>query len=504
MKIISLEITNLRKIKAAMFKFSVKGGVTEIVGGNQQGKSTVLDAIMILLFGPKFMTGGATTKGAEKTEIKGEFDNGYIVKRVFTEKTDRIELNRILDGKLYPESSPQSFLDGITNIIAIRPVAFLGKNPAEKTKIIAQCLGIEKALEQYATSIKEFEGSRALIGQEIKAFGKLAEFNPELTEPKSIKEIQGRVDQADESNRILIQEAADKFKQWNNRKEKYEFNQQLKPQIYKALSDLKERFATLWEGANRAEMTMLKEFTLSEIKRIDEFISLHKGEFLETSFLEESPEPLDGKLLIDVEAIKAEMETVVEYNLSVEHNLQVKAAKESLLKLQDKYTSTDAHIQNLKENRVKTISAAAANAGFPFKVDIADNDIFIEGIDSANWSTSQALLFALEACKLLNPTLKTVCIDNAEAFDNTNLTYLEKWAEANDIQTVITIVQGEHHNDTDSYFLEEGIITNNPFITSPMDSQIPVKEEKEKKTKEKKILEVPKPEVPELPETEEW
>ncbi len=488
MKLINLEISNLRKIKAAFFQFSQKGGVTQIVGGNQQAKSTVLDAIMIALFGPKYMETGATTKGEDKTVISCEFDNGYVVKRVFTEKTDRIELNRIIDGKMYPESSPQAFLDGITSIIAIRPIAFLNKSAADKSKIIASCLGINDTLDAANANIKAFEESRASIGRSIKDKGKLGEVVEGL-EAKSIKEIQERIDMALEANHRVVNAHNEKFGEWQKEKTEYEFKQSKKEELRTSMNTLREKL----EGIQKSIAGIVPEADslMSDlIGKVAQHLDVHKGAYLQTSYMVEVPKPLDNDKLIKLDPIKAELEGVSEHNLKVLQNQELAEKIAALAAEQKKYDDTALHIEGLKTKRALAISEAAKKVGFPYEVDIVDNDIHINGIESSNWSTSQGLLFALEACRLLNPMLKTICIDNAEAFDQDNRMQVETWAAENDIQTIMTIVQGAPESNDNVYYIEEGVIINTPVIEDAMDSQVPVKEEKPLKLG-KKILEIP-------------
>jgi hypothetical protein len=490
MKIINLEISNLKKIKAAFFQFSTTGRVTSIVGGNQQAKSTVLDAIMIALFGPKYMETGATTKGEEKTTITCELDNGYVIKRVFTEKTDRIELNRIIDGKAYPESSPQSFLDGITNVIAIRPIAFINKPASEKSKIISSCLGIDEELDEFKNKIKTFEESRAFIGRIIKEKGKLADYEEGL-ESKSIKEIQDRMDVAMEKNRTIQQAIENEWYDWEKARKEYDAKQQSKPLIKEAVESLKEKISIIKErfNGNVSEADTLLSTLISEI---DTHLSVHKGAYLETDYMVKTPEPLNETLLDDLKSYKKEMEDVGNHNARVQSNNALKLAHAELAEKQKQYNDTVEYIAGLKNTRAAIISTAAKKIGFPFEVDIVNDDIIMDGIESANWSTSQGLLFAMEACKLLNPKLKTICIDNGESFDSESRNLIEEWSEKNDIQTILTVVSRQYENDTDTYYIEEGEIKNFPVITDAMETQIPVKEEKVKAPKKAKgIVEIP-------------
>ena len=491
MKLINLQITNLRKIKAAIFQFSLKGGVTKIVGKNENGKSTVLDAIMILLLGPKYMPEGSKTNGAtEPTVISGEMDNGYVIKRTFTDKTDRIELNRILDGKMYPESSPQAFLDGVTSQIAIRPIAFLNKDAKEKSKIISKCLGITDQLADFAVKIKEYEESRAEVGKQIKAIGTLAEYDPALVTLKSVAEINKRLEDAKEYNATLRRIADKAFEEWSEEKRIHEAKEAKKPSVHMAITALKDKLEEM--RTSFAYTVPETDSLISELQGvITNHLNIQKGAYLEVAYLVPTPDPVDKTKLIVIEDILKEMETITQDNAKIQKNIDLAGAIKDRDEKQGLYDRTQKTIETLRNNRAELITRSAKTVAFPFSLDIVDDNIHLDGITSENWSTSQGLLFALEACKLLNPALKTICIDDGEHFDEDRLQEVQKWAEENDFQTLITIVAKIQESDENTYLIEEGEITNTPILIDTMASQVPKKEPKPPREKASKVIEIP-------------
>ena len=72
MKILGLQITNLRKIKAFNYEFK-ESGLIQIRGKNRAGKSSIIKAIEMLLRGKKYQPGDVVTHGEYKAEIIAKF-----------------------------------------------------------------------------------------------------------------------------------------------------------------------------------------------------------------------------------------------------------------------------------------------------------------------------------------------------------------------------------------------------------------------------------------------
>ena len=101
-------------------------GVVIFAGDNRQGKTTILKALAILLFGKKALPNDFMTHNKRKFEIEGTFNN-CIIKRTKTETGDlRVT---ITDSAGIPLSdAPQKFIDNFLNEQVINPHAFLEKD----------------------------------------------------------------------------------------------------------------------------------------------------------------------------------------------------------------------------------------------------------------------------------------------------------------------------------------------------------------------------------------
>jgi hypothetical protein len=143
-KIIRLQAENVKRLSAVEIIPDPQGNLVIIGGKNAAGKSSVLDSIMYALAGKKALPAEPIRIGEKKAEITVELDE-IIIKRVMTEKTDRLEVSTREGAKF---ASPQALLDKLTNSLSFDPLAFarLGEIPAgqrEQANILRQMTGLD-------------------------------------------------------------------------------------------------------------------------------------------------------------------------------------------------------------------------------------------------------------------------------------------------------------------------------------------------------------------------
>jgi DNA repair exonuclease SbcCD ATPase subunit len=143
-RIIRLQAENVKRLVAVEIKPDPQGNLVIIGGKNAQGKSSVLDAIYYALAGKKALPVEPIRKGEKKAEITVELDE-IIIRRIMTEKTDRLEVSTREGAKF---ASPQALLDGLTNSMSFDPLAFarLGESPAgerEQANILRRMTGLD-------------------------------------------------------------------------------------------------------------------------------------------------------------------------------------------------------------------------------------------------------------------------------------------------------------------------------------------------------------------------
>ena len=137
LKIVRLDVENVKRVRAISI---TPHGDTVILGGkNAQGKTSVLDAIEMVLGGGKSLPLEPIRRGAKQATIVCDLGD-LVVERVIT-KTGTTLTVRDKDGK--KQSSPQTLLDALCSRIAFDPLAFSRMDPAAQNEVLRRLLGLD-------------------------------------------------------------------------------------------------------------------------------------------------------------------------------------------------------------------------------------------------------------------------------------------------------------------------------------------------------------------------
>ena len=123
MKIISLQAENIKRLVAVEIK--PDGSLVQITGRNNQGKSSILDAIWWALEGARHIQSQPIRRGAEKAFIRLDLGE-IVVTRKFTRReaekfTTTITVENAEGARF---SSPQEILNGLFGALTFDPLAF--------------------------------------------------------------------------------------------------------------------------------------------------------------------------------------------------------------------------------------------------------------------------------------------------------------------------------------------------------------------------------------------
>lgn len=412
-KLIGLQIEGMRLIKAAALQFK-PSGLTEIIGKNNQGKSTLIDAIEILFEGFKQKTDDMISHGQEKAVIIGDLDE-FTIKRVITNKTDRLE---VLTKTGFKPSKPQDFLNTLINKLTFRPQVFLDKRPEDKLKSVMEILKIDFNAENTAIATKENE--RILTGRDIKNLGEKAEA-PKV-DPVDTAELLKQKQHIANFN-LEEKEKADDIEFFNSIKsdlESYAKQNTDRPLVKAGLVDIKDK-----------TVSVIKTLPQSEYKSSDAI-----DEQIRTA----STTNQQAQTYKDYEKWKADKATKqAEYDkLTVE----IKALRaKKIQKLKD----TEMPVKGLL---IKEVTEGTYG-------------LFYEDIYCENWSTSLGWRISLAICAAMQPDLRAIFLDNGETLDSDTRKELDKWSIANDIQVILTVVQKIPEELSEgSFYIQEGRIFN--------------------------------------------
>jgi DNA repair exonuclease SbcCD ATPase subunit len=445
MKVIGLSISGIRKLKAVEMKFEEKGGLIQIKGKNRQGKTSVLDALEILLRGTSYLEKDMITHGEDRAEIIAEIGE-YRVKRVITGKSNRIEITN-KDG-LKVASKPQAFLDKLVNSLTFDPRPFLNKTPDQKLKFMMDLFNIDFSKED--EEIRDKESERLFIGRTIK------------------KEIPVVAKEQEIDTKALVARESEINRHNNELHKNYEST---KTETVKAVY----KFNAEQEKIHDDKITKKDDLEKMEADRnrlIEELARLDSEmeNCVETLKSMPDAEP-EKKLEEEIEKIKkpdyieTELEEIaVKLKDAEETNRKAKVYQEYLKVIKDEETKK-ANYDKLTE-QIKTIRESKKKKLTEIKIpveglEIREDGIYHNNIFSENWSESEGLKLSSQLCVSMDPKLRAVFIDKAESYDNKSLKDLEEWAVNNDIQAFLTIVSDDQPDDEEGViYIEEGEVVN--------------------------------------------
>lgn len=163
-----ITITNFCKIRHLDVR--LPGGSVKIGGRNGAGKTTVLQAVEILLGGASFAPEQPIRRGEQKAQILGQIGDFNVVREWFPKGDGKIGTEvRLLDrtGAVYP--SPKATLEaflGTAGGLLLDPLKFSECKPAERVDTLRRLLGLDfSGLDEEAAEIRE---ERKLVNAQLR------------------------------------------------------------------------------------------------------------------------------------------------------------------------------------------------------------------------------------------------------------------------------------------------------------------------------------------------
>lgn len=430
LKIIGLKIDGIRKLSAIEMQFKDKG-LIQIKGRNEQGKTSVLDSLAILLKGTKHLEKDMIQHGKEKAEIVATLGD-YTIKRVITKKSNRLEI--LTKNGLEMSKKPQAFLDTLINELTFDPRPFLTKTPEQKLKFMMDLFKLDFSKENYA--IEGLEIERRLVGREIKAMGGIPKV--EKVEPVEIESLFAEKNEAVNENEGIRQVyEAEKQTAMENI---YDHNN-LQRERKRAIETEHDGLQRLSESENEIMQQLINLKNELEIVRTD--IQKKKANIKALPMVE--PEkPLETNMpspfYNDLDSYDARITAAHETNREAEAYQQyLKECRKKADKREEHSTLTE-HIDELRE--AKKDRLLKVNIPIP-GLEIREDGIYHNDIFSENWSETEGLKISSELCIAMKPTLQAIFIDHGEGYDSGSLKALGQWAIDNNIQCFITIVSDD-------------------------------------------------------------
>lgn len=400
-KITALEAENVKRIKAVAFAPSPTG-LTLVGGNNNQGKTSVLDALAWALGGERFRPDAAQRDGAiAPAHLKVTLSNGVVVERkgknaslTVTDPTGR--------------RSGQQLLNAFVEPLALDLPRFMEASDKEKADILLRIIGVGSELQVKDLEIKGLYDKRTFTGQlaaQKKHFAEELISYPEAPdEPVSASELirqqQDILARNGENQRLRAQYA------------------ELEQQVQQCVDELKrtrERIATLQQLADELDAKHTKLFNQRETAR-------------------KTVSQLQDESTAELEASIRDIE---ETNRKVRANLEKSRAEDEAAQYASDYDKLTGQIEDKRAERMALLNGA----DLPLPgLSVEDGVLTYNGKRWRDMSGSDQLRVATAIVRRLNPDCGFVLLDKLEQMDLTTLTEFAAWLEAEGLQAIATRV----------------------------------------------------------------
>ena len=399
--ITTLEAENVKRIKAVALT-PAPTGLTLVGGNNNQGKTSVLDALAWALGGEKFRPNAAQRDGAvAPAHLRVTLSNGVVVERkgknsslTVTDPTGR--------------RSGQQLLNAFVEPLALDLPRFMEASDKEKADILLRIIGIGNELHLRDMEIKSIYDKRTFTGQlaqQKKHFAdELISYPDAPEQPLSASDLirrQQDILARNGENQRLRQQA-----------------QELARQEQQCLDELKRTRERI------AELEKLRE----------ELDTKHTKLFNQRKNAEKTVDQLQDESTAELEA---SIQSIEETNRKVRANLEKARAEDEASKYASDYDKLTDAIEQKRKERLALLNGA--DLPLP-ELSVEDGALTYKGKRWRDMSGSDQLRVAAAIVRRLNPDCGFVLLDKLEQMDMTTLEEFGHWLEAEGLQAIATRV----------------------------------------------------------------
>ena len=419
MKINKLEIENVKRVKAVKAEFT-PNGLTVIGGNNNQGKTSILDAIAWALGGNKYKPSQAQRQGSvTPPHLHVVMNNGLIV-----ERSGKNSTLKVIDPN--GKKGGQQLLNDFVEELAINLPKFMKSTPKEKANTLLQIIGVGPKLQELEMKEGELYNERRTIGQiadQKKKFAEEQTYYPDA--PHELVPVNELIKQQQD---ILARNGENQRKRDNLKslEEQHTFQARKVSQLMEELEKEQAKLAELTEDVNVAKKSVL------ELK-------------------DESTEELERNL--------AEID---ETNRKVRANLDKDKAEEDANQYIDKYQELTRDIEAVRKEKADLLNSA--DLPLP-ELSVDNGELIYKGQKWDNMSGSDQLKVSTAIVRKLKPDCGFILLDKLEQMDMKTLEEFNQWLEQEQLQGIATRVST---GDECSIIIEDGYATkNNTVVKEP-------------------------------------
>ena len=407
-----LEIENVKRIKAVKIEPSATG-LTIVGGNNNQGKTSVLDAIAWALGGNKYKPSQAQREGSQvPPTLKIVMSNGLIVER----KGKNASL-KVIDPN--GQKGGQQLLDSFVEELAINLPKFMESTPKEKADTLLQIIGVGNRLAELELKEKELYNNRHAIGviaDQKEKFAKEQEYYPDA--PKELFSISELIQQ---QQAILAKNGENARKRQN-------------------VDTIQMQYSNAEANVSRLQEELAK--AIDERDKFKQDLAIAQKDAME----------LHDESTAEIEA---NIQQIDDINRKVRANLDKEKAEEDAKEIRQQYNALSVEIEDVRKQKRDLLT----NADLPLEgLSVDDGELLYLGQRWDNMSGSQQLQVATAIVRKLKPECGFVLIDKLEQMDQATLQQFGTWLEQEGLQAIATRVST---GDECSIIIEDGYSVEN-------------------------------------------
>lgn len=382
-----IEIENVKRVKAVKVE-PTANGLTVIGGRNQQGKTSLLDAIAWALGGDRYRPSQAQREGsAIPPTLHIVMSNGLVVER----KGKNSDL-KVTDPS--GQKAGQRLLDEFVEQLALDLPKFMQATDKEKADTVLRIIGVGEKLTELERQEKSLYEQRRTIGQISDQKAKFAKEQPYY--PDAPKEPVSASDLIKQQQAILAKNGE------NQRKRE-------------SLQSLE---------AAHAQIT----------KQIEELLAKQAAIAADLETARKSAQDLQDESTAKLEANIANIE---EINRKVRANLDKDKAEEDALNYANQHALLTTRIDQTRQAKADLLKGA--DLPLP-DLSVTDGALTYRGQQWDNMSGTEQLQVATAIVRKINPKCGFVLLDKLEQMDLDTLREFGAWLEAEGLQAIATRV----------------------------------------------------------------
>lgn len=408
-KITQLQAENFKRVKAVQIEPAATG-LTIVGGNNNQGKTSVLDAIAWALGGDRFRPSTPARDGSViPPHIKVELSNGLVV-----ERSGKNGSLKVTDPS--GRRGGQMLLNGFIESFALDLPRFMNATEKDKAQTLLKILGIGDQLAELERQEREAYNERRAVGQ-------LAETKKGHAADMPFWE---GVPEEPVSAAELIRQQQDILARNGENARKRQRAAQIREEYNRQIGTVKALETQLAEERNKlAQLTEDLEPSRQSI------MDLH----------DESTEALEENL-----------RQIDEINIKIRQNMEKARAEADAGALANQYMELTARVEAIRSERLALLDGA----DMPLPgLSVEDGALTYRGQRWDNMSGSEQLKAAAAIVRRLNPECGFVLLDKLEQMDPESLRTFGEWLEAEGLQAIATRVST---GDECSIIIEDGYI----------------------------------------------